>query len=92
MIEILLTAIATFAGQFLKEKIWPKFGDAGIHIVIFLVAFVGAIVWYIALGNESVMMALTQAGKVLLLAIGFYEVVMKRVWFKSTDEMSLTRV
>lgn len=86
MVE-LLTIVSLTLTQFLKKKIYPLYGEFGIHAAVFLIALLGASVWMTAQGNETLMGVLQNAWKILLMAVGFYEIIAKRLLFKSTDEI-----
>lgn len=75
-------ALGLFA-QFVKKYVYPAAGSAGVHGLVFMVALVGVGVWQAAQSDPSIMIMLRDAGAYLLATVGLYEVIMKRIGFKS---------
>ncbi len=89
--EIFITLLATTATQFLKKYVYPKWGETGVHAVVFAIVFVCASIWYTAQNNQHLMEILTTSGKILIMAVGFYEVALKRILFTTLKEQGVEK-
>lgn len=79
METVALFIITNVVGQALKATVFKKYGVLGVQASVFIIALVGAGVWYAALQNESIMQALLQGVQVFTYAIAFYEVILKNI-------------
>lgn len=76
--EIIAGAALAVLAQVVKKYLVPM-GDWAVHAAIFAVAIVGVGVWQVAQSNPQVMGMLLQAVELLTVAIGVYEVILKRL-------------
>lgn len=79
MVTVALFIITNVIGQVLKEVVFKKWGIIGVQATVFIIAMVGACVWYAALQNEGVMTALLRGVEIFTYAIAFYEVILKNI-------------
>lgn len=79
MEAVALFLITTVLAQALKTTVYKKWGVIGVQVSVFVLALLGAGVWYAALNHEAVMTALLEGVKVFTYAIAFYEVILKNI-------------
>lgn len=82
MQTVILFILTNIVAQALKGVVAPKYGALGVQVTVGVLATIGAIVWYVALGNAAVMSALVEAVKIAAYAITFYEVILKNINIK----------
>lgn len=85
--EALIVVAVALLSQVLKKYVYPLYGAIGTQVAVFGVAFMFSAIYYTAQLNPSVMEILVSAGQVLLLAVGVYEVLLKRIGFQSGKSM-----
>ena len=81
--ELLIGAVAFVITQFFKKYIEPKFGKEGTIIFVFFLALIGATAWFFIqkMVPEQYIKNIVEIG---LVAIGWYELIWKRIFNKST--------
>lgn len=88
MFETLIFFGVVVLTQIIKKHVAPKWGDTGVHILTFVLALVGVGVYQYATANPAFMEVLMQALNYLALAVAVYEIILKKIGFKSTKEQS----
>lgn len=73
--------------QAVKKFIYPRFGATGVHVTTFALALIGLGVYEYAQYNPQFMDALVWALGYLSGAVALYEVILKRIGFKSSAEL-----
>lgn len=84
--EVLLGLGVALLGQFIKRYL-TAYTSIVTHAVVFFLALVAVCVWQYAQYDPSFMAVLMTAGKVLLTAVGVYEVLLKRLGFSALREL-----
>jgi len=77
MTELAIVFLVNAVTSFLKGYIYPRFGKAGVHVLIFISALVGAL--YVTYGNQymSLQQIVAEAIGLFALAVAFYEVLLQ---------------
>lgn len=79
METVALFIVTNVIGQILKGVVFKKWGVVGVQTAVFMIAMIGAGVWYAAIQNESIMHTLLQGVQIFTYAIAFYEVILKNI-------------
>lgn len=90
MYESLILLGVIILTQFIKKYVYPKFGDTGVHVLTFVLALIGVGVYQYAAHNVEFKELLIQALNFLVLAVAIYEVILKKIGFKSAPEKLAT--
>lgn len=72
--------------QIVKKYVYPKFGSTGVHILTFIIAAIGVGIQQYAQTNVEFKELLLQGLNYLVLAVAVYEVILKKIGFKSAQE------
>jgi hypothetical protein len=75
--EIIVVLVVNIATTLLKKYVQPKFGDTGVHVVLFLCSFVGALGYYFKKTYPPFGAFMVTVGGIFVLAISLYEVLLK---------------
>jgi hypothetical protein len=87
MYEALIVLAVASLAQMLKQYVYPKWGSVGMQVVVFLVALGFSTLYYVAQASPSFMAIVATSGQVLLLAVGVYEILLKRLGFPSGKDL-----
>lgn len=90
MYESLILLGVVVLTQLIKKYVYPKFGDTGVHVLTFVLALIGVGVYQYALHHVEFKELLIQALNFLVLAVAIYEVILKKIGFKSAPEKLAT--
>jgi len=85
MEQLILIAVILLT-QIVKGKIYPKFGATGVHIFTFVISLIGYGIYLQAITNPDFMTLVSGAIQFLIGAVAVYEVILKRIGFKSVEE------
>lgn len=85
MFETLIFFGVVVLTQIIKKYVAPKFGDTGVHILTFVLALVGVGIYQYATANPDFMAVLMQALNYLALAVAVYEIILKKIGFRSSS-------
>lgn len=86
MFETLIFFGVVVLTQITKKYIVPKWGATGLHIFTFALALVGVGIYQYATANPEFMEVLLYALNYLALAVAVYEIILKKLGVKSTEE------
>lgn len=87
MFEAVIILSVTVLSQLMKKYVYPKYGKTGVHVVTFVLALVFSGMYYATQSNPEFLEIMLSAGKVLVYAVGVYEVILKRIGFQSGKEL-----
>lgn len=86
MYEIIIGAGVIILTQLIKNKVYPKYGSTGVHVLTFILAVIGVGIYQYSLYDPSFAEILQQALAFLATSITVYEVILKRIGFKSAKD------
>ena len=72
--------------QIVKKYIYPKYGDTGIHVFTFVIACLGVGIYQAAQTYVEFKEILIQALNFLVIAVAVYEIILKKIGFKSAPD------
>lgn len=84
MFESLIFVGVVLVTQFIKKYVYPKWGDTGVHVLIFTLSLIGLGVYEYAQYNPAFMDVLVWSLGYLAGAVALYEVILKKIGFKSS--------
>jgi len=86
MYEIIIATGVIVLTQLIKNKVYPRFGTTGVHILIFTLSAIGVVIYQFTLVDPSFAGIVTQALGYLATAITVYEVILKKIGFKTAKD------
>lgn len=86
MYEVLILLGTLLLTQFVKKYVYPKFGSTGVHILTFVIATIGVGIYQYAQTNIEFKELLLAGLNYLVVAVAVYEVILKKIGFKSAQE------
>lgn len=84
MFESLIFVGVILLTQIIKKYVYPMWGDTGVHALIFILSLIGLGVYEYAQYNPEFMDVLVWALGYLAGAVALYEVILKKIGFKSS--------
>lgn len=82
--SVMITAGIVLLTQICKKYVFPKWSDTGVHVFIFVVAFLVVAVRAYASYNPTFGHLIVVAGEYLAASIASYEVLLKQIWPSAT--------
>ena len=77
--EIIITLAINGLTNFLKNKIKPKYGSEGVHIIVFILAIIASAIVSIIQANPEFEVFAKQAVTYLISAVAMYELILKKI-------------
>jgi hypothetical protein len=75
----LIVFAITVLTNIVKDNIYPRWGTTGVHVFSFVLACVGAGLYFLSGYNLTVGTFIAKALQFLLLAVGLYEIILKKI-------------
>lgn len=85
MYEIIIGTGVIILTQIIKNKVYPKYGTTGVHILTFTLALIGVAIYRYAMSDPYIYDLIREALQYLALSITIYEVILKKIGFKSAS-------
>lgn len=87
MYETIIFIAVVGLTQFIKKYVHPKFGNTGVHVLTFVLALIGVGIYQATISYPNFGLIVTDALTYLVSTVAIYEIILKKVGFKSSKEL-----